>query len=180
MDEFFFAFWPNLAATLVGVVLGVPIALWVNRIADGAAKNAELSDKKKQLLNACNVIESVLKFNYARVVQYPEILRSRQIAWNLGLNTTTWHAVSVDFSSELTPPELRSRMSHQFGNVATLLWLNEQFLSFSFGVNASMSNASTVKDSLSLRLVELCDLLTAETDALLKMTTDLKASLEKK
>jgi hypothetical protein len=71
-------------------------------------------------------------------------------------------------------------MSHQFGNVATLLWLNEQFLSFSFSVNASMSSASKVKDSLSLRLVELCELLTVETDALLKMTSELKASLEKR
>lgn len=179
LDEFLTAFWPNLAATSAGVILGVPIALWVNRIVSGSARRAQNAAAKKQLLNACDVIEAVLSHNNSIISQYPNILNNEQLAWNLGVNTTTWNAVSQDFSSELTPPELRSRMSHHFGNVTTLMWLNEQYLKFNFSVDASMSSASIVKGSLRTHLISLCQVLTGEQVKLLEMISELRKLISK-
>ena len=46
MDAFLSAFWPNAAATVAGIVLGFPVALWINRL---ALKNAERSTLSNQV-----------------------------------------------------------------------------------------------------------------------------------
>jgi hypothetical protein len=179
MEEFLTAFWPNLAATVLGIAIGVPIALWLNRIAVGAARREELSAEKTQLLNACDVIEGILNFNNGVIIQYITELNSDQARWLLDLNTTTWGAVSADFSSNLTPPALRSRMSHQFGRVATLVWMNEQYLGFVFSINASMSNAAIAKANLLTNMIGLCNTLVVDNAVLLSILADLRKELRK-
>src|SRR5947208_9315445 len=120
MDAFFSAFWPNAAATLVGVILGLPVALWVNRLAVKGAARAARENQIQRVDHALQVLVSAMEANRNLLQEYAEILAASRLRWRLAVDTSAWDAIKEDFVAELTDPALRRRIAFHFSQLSIL------------------------------------------------------------
>jgi hypothetical protein len=63
LSTFLDAFWPNLAATLIGVVIGVPIALFLNEFVLSRQRKLQAADTHRQVHNAIDVLVDACRYN---------------------------------------------------------------------------------------------------------------------
>jgi len=157
MDAFLTAFWPNAAATIVGVVLGLPIALWINRLALKNAEQSNLALKVQRLDHALTVLVAAMESNLLLLESYASILADSKVTWHLNLDVSAWEAIKDDFAAELTDPDLRRQLAFHFRELNSLLSLNAEYLGFSFGTNASMSGSEQVKASIKANMQSMCE-----------------------
>lgn len=170
MDAFLTAFWPNAAATIVGVVLGLPIALWINRLTLKREEHATLQIKTQRLDHALRVLIAAMDVNLALLADYAQELANSKIAWRLNLDVSAWQAIRDDFSAELTDPNLRRQLAFHFTKLKALLALNQEYLSFAFGTNASMSGAEKVRESIKNNMQLMCQELQVQATQLIALS----------
>jgi hypothetical protein len=167
MNDFLTAFIPNLAATLVGVGLGLPIALWLNRLAlRGAEKTSKRADAQR-VDHALDVLISAMQINASLLRDYEKVLTASKVRWRLGLDVVAWDAIKADFVADLTGSSLRREVAFHFYQLAMLTTLNQEYLQFSFGTNASMSGADATRVSLRSHLKTMCKELSQQSDKLI-------------
>ena len=156
MDAFLVAFWPNLAATVAGVVLGLPIALWVSRLSLRGSERSSQRSQAQRVHHALQVLISAMKSNCATLREYSEVLASAHLRWHLGLDVSAWGAIQADFIAEITDPALRREVAFHFSQLKTLTFLNQQYLQFNFGTNPSMSEANATRTTIGNDLKNIC------------------------
>jgi len=88
MDTFLSAFWPNAAATVVGIVLGLPVALWINRLALKNAGRSTLSNQAQRLDHALQVLISAMENNQGLLGEYATVLSESKVSWRLNLDVS--------------------------------------------------------------------------------------------
>jgi hypothetical protein len=157
MDAFVTAFWPNAAATIVGVVLGLPVALWINRL---ALKNTERGAHRAQvqrLDHALQVLISAMESNQSLLAEYANVLSESKVSWRLNLDVSAWDAIKADIVAELTDPDLRRQLAFHFMKLNALRDLNQEYLGFAFGTNASMSGSEKVRESIKTNMKTMCE-----------------------
>ena len=162
MDAFLDAFWPNVAATLVGVVLGLPVALWVNRLATSRSTADARAAQELRVDHALQVLTSAFESNTTLLRDYSDVLAASKVRWNIGLDLSAWSAIREDLAAELTDPAFRRKVAFHFSQLSLLRRLNDEYLGFAFGTNASMSSAEQTKTSIRSNMQSLCDQLHAE------------------
>ena len=166
MDAFFLAFWPNLAATIAGVTLGLPIALWVSRLTLAGAERSARQSQAQRVDHALQVLVSAMKSNNAILRDYGEVLATEHMRWQLSLDTSAWDAIQADFIAEMTDPALRREIAFHFSQLKALTSLNYEYLQFNFGTNASMSGAGETRKSLGGNLRTMCNDLSGQAERL--------------
>jgi hypothetical protein len=157
MDAFLIAFWPNAAATLVGIVFGLPIALWVNRLALKGAARASLKSQSQRLDHALQILMSAMESNQRILQEYAQVLSESKVRWRLNLDVSAWEAIKTDFIGELTDPSLRRQVAFHFTQLLVLTNLNQEYLGFAFGTNASMSGSERTRESINADLKSMCE-----------------------
>ena len=177
MDAFLIAFWPNLAATLVGVVVGLPIALWVNRLALRGAERTAHKSQAQRVDHALQVLISAMQANGALLREYGDVLAAAKVRWRLGLDVSGWDAIKADFIAELTEPSLRREVAFHFSQLATLTVLNQEYLQFIFGTNASMSGSDATRTSIVDHLKTMCNELSLQAEKLVATSRAAQQSL---
>ena len=177
MDAFFSAFWPNAAATLVGVVLGLPVALWVNRLAINRAARSTQESQIQRVRHALEVLIAAMGSNSTLLLEYVEVLAGSRVKWRLALDTSAWEAIKADFVAELTDPALRRRVAFHFSQLDLLRSLNSELLSFVAGTNASMSDANATRSSINETLRSMCTQLAAEATELISVAKTARQAL---
>jgi hypothetical protein len=177
MDAFLTAFWPNLAATLVGVALGLPIAMWVNRLALRGAERTAQKSQAQRVDHALQVLISAMQANAVLLREYAELLAAGKVKWRLALDVSAWEAIKGDFIAELTDPALRQEVAFHFSQLTVLGALNQEYLGFGFGTNASMSGADATRTSIGQNLKTMCNELSARADALVTASKAAQQSL---
>lgn len=179
MEAFLTAFWPNLAATLVGVALGLPIAMWVNRLALRGAERTARKSQAQRVDHALKVLISAMQANAVLLREYAELLESGMISWRLRLDVSAWEAIKGDFVAELTDPALRQQVAFHFSQLVVLSAINQEFLGFNFGTNASMSGARDTRTQLCQTLKSMCIDLSAQGESLVTISKETQHALEK-
>lgn len=154
MNDFWNAFWPNFASTAVGVVSGLPAALWLNRQAIAHGEGVRTSADRHRLAQALSVVAEAIRHNSSNLDNLLKILGDNQALFDISLDTSAWEAVRADFSSEIEPG-VRRRLAFHFQRLETLVTLNDLYLSFIIGTNASMSSAEGTKEKLGPLLATL-------------------------
>lgn len=177
MDAFFLAFWPNAAATLVGIIFGLPIALWVNRLALRGVERVALKSQSQRLDHALQVLISAMETNKGILQEYTQILSESKIRWRLGLDVSAWDAIKTDFIGELTDPALRRNLAFHFAQLLFLTNLNQEYLGFAFGTNASMSGSKKTRESISTNLKTLCEELDQHAGELIATSKSVRLTL---
>ena len=179
MDAFLIAFWPNLAATLVGVVVGLPIALSVNRLALRGAEQTAKKGQAQRVDHALQVLISAMQANGTLLREYGEVLATAKVRWRLGLDVSAWEAIKADFIAELTDSSLRREVAFHFSQLEALTVLNQEYLQFIFGTNASMSGSDATRTSIGDHLKTMCNELSLQAEKLVSASTAARQSLVK-
>ena len=179
MDAFLIAFWPNVVATLVGVVVGLPIALWVNRLALRGAEQTAKSGQAHRADHALQVLISAMQGNGTLLREYAEVLATAKVRWRLGLDVSAWEAIKTDFIAELTDSSLRREAAFHFSQLEVLTVLNQEYLQFIFGTNASMSDSDATRTSIGNHLKTMCNDLSLQAEKLVSASTAARQSLVK-
>jgi hypothetical protein len=179
MDTFLIAFWPNLAATLVGVALGLPIAMWVNRLALRGVERTAKRNQAQRVDHALHVLISAMQANGESLRKYTTVLAEAKVSWRLGLDVSAWDAIKTDFIAELTDPSLRREVAFHFSQLAIFTALNQAYLEFNFGTNASMSGSQATRINIAENLKAMCNELSLQADKLVGASMTAQQSLFK-
>ncbi len=114
MAGFLDAFWPNLAATVLGVVLGVPIALFLNRYLLQHQRRFESAEMNRRLRGAIDVLVDACQYNIKVLNTMRELSLSGRVMHSPDLRLTTWDSVGTILSSSCSEPGLLQMLSHHW------------------------------------------------------------------
>lgn len=129
MSLFFDAFWPNLAATLLGVMLGIPIALFINRYFVEHQRKFESDQNKQRLSDAIEVLMGACQYNIKVLDSMRECSLVRRVMHNPDLRITTWDAVGGVLASSCPDPELLQMLSHHWLRLHRIQALSDEIFS---------------------------------------------------
>ncbi len=126
MTQFWTNFWPNLAATVIGVALGLPFAFWLNRKAVAWGENARRKDERDEISNCLLAIRLTITTNLTRLKAYQAAVSTDNTLFDTGFDTSAWAALQGGLTSELADPELRQELARFFTRLSRLGVLNDR------------------------------------------------------
>lgn len=133
MSDFFVAFWPNLASTVIGVGLGVPVALYLNRQLTNQSQANEAARQASLLAGAAHVLIESCDYNVRVLRAIAALSATGEIMRGPDLRTTTWDALCGIVSSHLADPDLLQLLSHHWLRLKRLEELNTHTFSMHVG-----------------------------------------------
>lgn len=140
MNEFISAFLPNFASTISGVVIGLPIALYINRnLMKQQLKYAE-EERKERLSEAAYTLIDACQYNLKVLDNIAELAMSAKVMRNPDLRTTTWDALKHTVTGNLTDPELLQLLSHHWLRLKRFEELNSQIFLREAGIELQLQN----------------------------------------
>lgn len=126
MSAFFDAFWPNLASTLVGIVLGVPIALTLNQHMLRNQRRLEINDMGAQVKDAIEVLVNACKYNIGVLDMICSEALDGRVMHSPDLRITAWETVGPILCSSSSNPELLQMLSHHWLRLSRLQDLSDE------------------------------------------------------
>src|SRR4051812_4904854 len=93
MSGFLEAFFPNLAATILGVVLGLPVALYVNRRLTSLQHLRDAKAESTRRNRVVDVLVSACEYNAKVLDNIKELSLKGRVMRNADLQITTWEAI---------------------------------------------------------------------------------------
>lgn len=165
-------FWPNMAATAIGIVLGAPAALWINR---QVVKSANEEKEREDYVRVCNALRTIsvtMSENLSELVKNKAFYEKRAAQVMPRINATVWDAVKADILNHLHNPELKRDLANHFASLNQILQKNEKVFEFSISANESLVTRSQLptrlRNNLLVELSELSGKLILETPTLIK------------
>jgi hypothetical protein len=175
-DQFFSNFWPNLFATLSGVGIGVPLALWINRVTRKHEGRAEREANNERLSHALDVLAIALKDNLAMLKGARDGVAKGYVT-GLPLNASAWEAARGDITPLLRDTKLKVLLAHHFEQLALFATHVERHAEYFIGMPATLDGAQRIREALGGQLVPFADRLIGEVEQLLKEFGETKARL---
>lgn len=123
---FWEAFLPNFVATILGVVLGLPAAIYVNRKLSAYQHRHEAEASARKFSDIAGVIIRSLNYNKQLLGSMSELCKTAQVMRNPDLQLTTWDAVGDSFASVCTEPGLIQVLSHHWLRLSRLSEINRE------------------------------------------------------
>jgi len=120
---FWDAFWPNLASTLVGAAIGVPVGLFINRQAVRFTERRALLAENKLLQRTLTALDAALQCNYEVLSLLVDKKKREAQRLVKPLDTGTWDAVRSLIPASFRDPELLRRLAYhwvQLGQVTAM------------------------------------------------------------
>lgn len=146
--SFWADFWPNLSATLLGLVVGLPFALWTNGIIQRGAKKKEVREADERLNKALSVLHEVVFQNSSKLKTMVDTLQKSKIPFHLGINVSAWESVKKDVLEISHDSKLKTTISAHFSNLNKLTELNTKYLDYAAGTIALLGGAEQARDEL--------------------------------
>jgi len=147
------AFWPSTAANLVGLILGLPLALALNRIWLSYTNRSEHSENQRRLKEAIQVLAATLDANADRLVVLQNKLRNKLCPFDSGLDITSWEVVKPELVQFLRDPQLQSGLARHFSELASASRLTSQYLGYVAGVEAALGGIEVAREKLRVHLL---------------------------
>jgi hypothetical protein len=126
MTAFFEAFWPNLAATIIGVVLGVPIALWLNGRILNRQRKLQIDDHHRQIENSLVLLISACTYNIRILDTMREEAQAGRVMHAPDLRITTWDVVASFLGAGALDPDLLQIISHHWLRLKRIQVLSDE------------------------------------------------------
>jgi hypothetical protein len=152
LERFLEAFWPSLASTALGVVLGLPVALWVNRRAMHWSERAKRKEEEGQLRLALGEVRASVDRNRSNAKKLQQAPGSLKLYNYPELDTMTWDAVRADIVNYLEDPSLRSMISRHYAQVAMLERYCEMYIRYSYEMHPSAGDTSAIRGAIQRNL----------------------------
>lgn len=110
MQSFWLEFWPSFAATVLGVVIGIPCALWTNRWIVSVAERKRLAIDDAERNALVETILGALKETGAGLTEVRNLSPGNRTGPRL-LDSGTWDALKRRLQRNLGPPDLIRRLA---------------------------------------------------------------------
>jgi hypothetical protein len=120
---FWDAFWPNLASTLVGAALGVPLGLLINRSTILFTERSARQAETKLLKRTLQALDSALECNHEILRVLLDKTQRNAQGLVMPLDTGTWDAVRSLLPTSFSDPVLLRRLAYywvQLGQVTSM------------------------------------------------------------
>jgi hypothetical protein len=114
MHQFLEAFWPNLAATLIGIVLGVPIALALNELILRRQRRLQTEDQHRQVKGAIEVLVAACRYNVGVLDTIRVAAEEGKAMHSPDLRLTAWDVVSPVLCTIISDSETLQMLSHHW------------------------------------------------------------------
>lgn len=138
------AFLPDLAATVLGVVLGLPAALYVNRRLTQHQEALEKARSTARRNDAIKVLIGALEYNQQLLERVLDLAPKCEAHRYLDLRTTTWDAVHPWFTPLCPHPELLQALSHHWLRLHNLQGLNDELFRRAVGAEPQLGDLKVV------------------------------------
>jgi hypothetical protein len=144
MNEFLQAFWPNLCATVLGVVFGLPAAVYVNRWVSATQRRHEATTEANRRDDAIEVLIRSCVWNEKRLEAMRTLACDGRVMRNADLQVTTWDAVGPVLTPNWPYPELLQQLSHHWLRLHRLECLNDEVFAREVGTLPPLRNQDTM------------------------------------
>ena len=169
-SQFWSNFWPNFASTIGGLILGLPIALWTNRIVVAGQSRKQKNEEKARLEKALHIIKQTLAENKQRLLITREVINDNKVQFETQFDISAWDAVKTDIIKFLHDPLLQKRIAYHFLCLSALDKLNSIYLdSTAIGVSSIITGREQMKESLKTHIVTSIEFLIIDIDEILNL-----------
>lgn len=138
MDAFWHDFLPNFAATLFGLIFGIPISLLLDRFITSWREKDKRKEEQQRLIQASKMIFEAFGRNYDQMKSLEDTVRQRMGKENLEIDYSAWDAVKTDIIQYLHKPELQSRLARHFSRLQYLVKVSDMYTHYHFGVESAV------------------------------------------
>ncbi len=163
MERFFEAFWPDFASTVLGLFLGLPLALWAERRIASYSQRIKRQEEQRQFAVALQILTQTLTANRDRLRDLIRRLESGRVPFDTELDTSTWEAVKSEVTQHLQDPLLQGRIAYHFSRLGSVARLNNLYLNYAAGIAAAVGGSEKTRDALRNYLLQTAAYL--DTDA---------------
>ncbi|MFZ3283952.1 hypothetical protein [Pseudomonas sp.] len=126
MLPFLEAFWPNLAATLIGVVLGVPIALALNELVLRRQRRVQAEDQHRQAIGSIEVLVAACRYNIGVLETIRVAAEEGKVMHSPDLRLTAWEVVSPVLCTIVSDSEALQMLSHHWLRLKRIQALSDE------------------------------------------------------
>jgi hypothetical protein len=144
MSGFMAAFFPNFLATVFGVALGIPVALYMNRRildAQNGALAAMVAARRKV---AAEVLIQSCLYNIKVLESVAELATQGKVMRKLDLQVTTWGAVGPILTPDFPDPMLLQKLAHHWARLLHLELLNDDMFRREVGMLPPLEDEGTM------------------------------------
>jgi hypothetical protein len=170
-------FWPNFAATAAGIILGLPLAFWINRHAARLGERNRRDAEKSQVANVLHTIELAIRANGPRLDRFAKVLANRNTLFDTGLDTSAWEAVQGILNASFNTPDLRQRLAYHFSRLAAVVQMNSRLVGYSAGIESALADVGAPRAALVQALQEGVAALEKETPVLIDELSQARSAL---
>jgi hypothetical protein len=149
-------------ATTLGLIIGVPLSLWVNRRIILYSENLKDKEKKQRLSIALQTLIQSLNENIQRLDDIAHILQLERLKLGFILDTSAWEAVKPEVIQYLHEPNLQGKIAYHFAKLSSFEKLNLLYQDYNIGILSSIMETQEVKASLKATLIGQASNLSSE------------------
>jgi uncharacterized protein YacL (UPF0231 family) len=106
-------FFPGLVATVIGVALGIPLGLWVNRQASEFQRRQEEKRASQRKLAVLEALQEEVRHNLELLNQLEGEIKSNQVPFYT-LDTDTWGFLGGELAQIVSPETVLTRTSRLY------------------------------------------------------------------
>lgn len=154
MNSFWSSFCPNIVSTVVGIVIGVPIALWINSQAASVGERTRVEQERERLQRGLTVVLAAIDFNRERLQEFNAVLPNDQVPFDVGLDVSAWDVSRDEIVPFLKNPDLQRRLAYHFSQFGTLARLSTLYLDQVVGVASALQGADRTRTALRNHLLK--------------------------
>lgn len=165
-EAFWLNFWPGLASTIVGIIVGVPIALWLAHYALAIQERARHAEERARLARGLESLAFAMRHNLDRLRHLTSSLEKDQIPFDVALDVTAWDVSKQEIIPFLQDAGLQREIGHHFTRLESIRRLTALLLEQSTGVASALRGSQQVRKTLSEHLRKEAQDLSREAEAL--------------
>ena len=146
---FWVALWPNLLSTVLGIVLGLPAAFWLNDKVEQIGEKAKQAEEHQRLLDGLSVIQAAIEFDTAKLLNFGTDLKTGQLVTvDLALDTSAWDATKDQIVPLIENLGLKRRIAYYFGELSAISHVNDLYIEQYMGASAALNSAAQTRQNL--------------------------------
>jgi hypothetical protein len=166
VSEFFASFLADTAATIVGILVGLPMAMWTNRKLAERGDRERRHEQEVRLAHALEAVSHALVHNRERFRFLGGVLAETHATFDPALDYSAWEATHGEVAPLLRDSELQQRLAYHFARVRSLSDLHKDYLNYFIGMQGTLSGAEAARTRLRDVLTDIQSELDADAEQL--------------
>ncbi len=159
-------FWPGLVSTVIGILVGVPIALYLTHYGVSIQEKAHQADERVRMHRGLESLAVAVREN-AKILQHlSESVRENRVPFDVALDVTAWDVSKQEIIPFLHDAEMQRRIAHHFTRTESARRLFLLLLDQYVGVASALTGSVQFRKDLRSHLQREAENLSREADRL--------------